>query len=374
MQRDRIELHQIAALDNLALAAWKAATGKRRRPAVARFLAALEANLAILADDILSERAPRGVQRTFVIHDPKRRTISAACFPDRVLHHAILNLAEPRFERMLVPTSFACRPSKGVHAAVMAVQRTLHRAEQWPWYVQVDIDGYFPSIDHEILNRLLTTRFKGDGFLRLLGRIIDFGIGHQGMGDRSKRSDANTPAHDGPPSASAFASVSGRRGLPIGALTSQHFANAYLDGADRLLLADPRVTAHARYMDDIAWWCRTRADANATLGRLRDYLWDERRLTIKPSVRIGRATQGLQFCGFRIRPGVVLASSRKLSRFRDATGRIRGALAAEAITEADAQRAGEVALATLAGCVTDGFRRRLLAQLGDLNDYDGRFG
>jgi len=358
VQRDRIELHQIAAIDNLALATWKAAKGKRHRPAVARFLAALETNLAVLADDILSERAPAGVHRTFVIHDPKRRTISAACFPDRVLHHAVLNLAEPRFERMLVATGFACRPGKGVHAAVVAVQRTLRRAEQWPWYVQIDIDGYFPSIDHQILKRLLASRFKGDGFLRLLGRIID----------RGTRATADARTAGRPRSGSPS------RGLPIGSLTSQHFANAYLDGADRLLLADPRVTAHARYMDDVVWWCRTRADARATLRRLREYLRDERRLTVKPSVRIGRSARGLQFCGFRIRPGVVLASSRRLSRYRDATGRIRAALAADAISESDAQRAGEVALATLAACVTDEFRRRLLTQFGAWNDYDDPVG
>jgi len=121
MQRQAVSLAALAARDNLLLATWKAARGKRHRPAVARFLANLDARLDALADDILEEGAPRGRCRRFTIHDPKRRIITAAYLSDRVLHHAILNLAEPRFERMLVDSSYACRPGKGVHRAALAV-------------------------------------------------------------------------------------------------------------------------------------------------------------------------------------------------------------------------------------------------------------
>lgn len=118
VRRDAIALDDVAKPDNLLLAVWKAARGKRQRPAVARFLADLENRLAAMASAILEERAPRGRFRRFTIHDPKRRVITAACFADRVLHHAILNLAEPRFERMLVDSSYACRPGKGIHVAI----------------------------------------------------------------------------------------------------------------------------------------------------------------------------------------------------------------------------------------------------------------
>ena len=205
MKRLAIGLEQLAERSNLELACWKAARGKTA------------------AASILDGSAPQGRASRFVIHDPKRRVIHAACFADRVLHHAIFNLAEARFETMLVDSSYACRPRKGVHAAVAAVQRGLRA---WPWFVQVDVDAYFPSIRHDLLLELLARRFKGAGFLALVARIVE-GCATNGVG----------------------------RGLPIGALTSQHFANAFLDAADRLILAHPGTGSHVRYMDDMFWGC-----------------------------------------------------------------------------------------------------------------------
>lgn len=328
MKRDSIRLEQIADHENLLRATWKAARGKQHRPAVARFLANLDQRLNQLADAILQEQAPIGRFRRFVIHDPKRREITAACFADRVLHHAIMNIAEPRFERMLVDSSFACRPGKGVHAAIIAVQNHLRR---YPWLVQVDIKSYFPSIDHAILKNLLATRFKGAAFIRLLERVIV----------------------SGQPSSSSC-------GLPIGSLTSQHFANAYLDSADRFLLNHSAVCTHVRYMDDIVWWCRSRQEANETLDLLREYLWQARKLTVKATVQIRQSHQGLCFCGFRVRQGILLPSSRKLSRYRAGLKRINSALSDAAVNEHQAQRAYDNLLAMLNSTQSLTFRQGLL--------------
>lgn len=329
MQRQAITLAALAERRNLELATWKAARGKSSRPAVARFLDRLDENLDRLAADIVSERAPQGRAVRFTIHDPKRRTIHAACFADRVLHHAILNLAEPRLERMLVDGCHACRRGKGVHSAVAAVQQSLRA---YPWFAQVDIDAYFASIRHELLLEMLARRFKGEPFLRLLARILACG-------------------------ATAGAGV----GLPIGALTSQHFANAFLDSADRLLLRQPGCGGLVRYMDDIVWGCTSRQAAAESVALLAAHLADERALSLKPRRRIARSAEGTQFCGFRIRQGVILASRRKLARFRAALQRIERVAATGTVAEADLQRANELALATLDGCQSLGFRQRLLA-------------
>jgi RNA-directed DNA polymerase len=169
MKRQRIDLAAIAARDNLALAAYKAARGKRRHADVACFISQLDASLRQLAHGILAGTVPLGGERSFVIRDPKRRSITAPCFQDRVLHHAIFNLAEPRLEAALADSAFACRPGRGVHAAVRAVQAGLVR---WPWVVQVDVEHCFDNIDHAVLLRLLARRFKGDDFLGLLARIV----------------------------------------------------------------------------------------------------------------------------------------------------------------------------------------------------------
>ncbi|MCX7109139.1 MAG: reverse transcriptase/maturase family protein [Proteobacteria bacterium] len=283
MHRRHIELTDIAAWDNLLLAVWKAARGKRQRPDVARFLAETDDSLQQLASDILVGAVPYGRYRSFHIHDPKLRLIHAACFEDRVLHHAIINLAEPVFERSLVPTTYACRPGKGVHRAVVQVQNNLRR---FPWFVQVDVDGYFPAIDHSLLFGLLQHRFKGDGFMALLWRIID--SYHARLG----------------------------KGLPIGALTSQHFANHYLDGADRFLLNTKPVGAMVRYMDDMIWWCHDKPSALQTLAGLREFLHDKLSLRLKPTTQINRSSRGVTYCGFRILPGTVLLTPRKQRRYR----------------------------------------------------------
>ena len=242
---------------------------------------------------------------------------------------------------MLVDGCWACRPGKGVHAAVGSVQRNLQR---WPWFVQVDVDGYFPSIDHARLKNLLARLFKGREFLALLGRIIDGGAGA-------------TPG----------------LGLPIGALTSQHFANCFLDAGDRMLLARSDVVAALRYMDDIVWWCRSRDDALASLDAFGRFLWQERRLRLKLGARVGPSAGGLSFCGFRIRPGVVLASARKLERYRGGLRRIEAAAADGIVNATEAQRAHDGLLAALAGTESLKFRRRLCGEhddRGSLEPYD----
>ena len=283
MRRQRIELAEIAEWNNLQLAVWKAAKGKRDRPDVLSYLADSDFHIRQLQQDILTERVPYGLYRSFLIHDPKLRRIHAACFADRVLHHAILNRAEPVFERTLVDSTYACRPGKGVHLAVRQVQNNLRR---FPWFVQVDVAGYFPSIDHEWLFNLLARRFKGKPFLSLLKRIID--------------SYATSPG----------------KGLPIGSLTSQHFANLYLDSADRFLLTHPEVCAHVRYMDDILWWCREKAQARSVLRQFKAFMETICRLQLKPNVRINRSAQGMTYCGFRILPGMLRLTLRKRRRYR----------------------------------------------------------
>ncbi len=282
MRRTRIELAAVAAIPNLAEATARAARGKRERPAVRAFLADLEGNLEALAAAIRDGRVPRGDYRAFRIRDPKPRLIHAACFPDRVLHHAIMCLAGPVLEQTMTATSFACRPGKGTLAAVQAARAAIQR---YPWYVKVDVKGYFEHIDHEVLLALLARRFKGEAFLELLGRIVH-----------------------------GYAAAPGR-GLPIGSLTSQYFANYYLDGLDRLLLEGLGVRAHIRYMDDVLWFCDDREQARATLAQVRDWLAAERRLRLKEPPQINRSAHGVGFCGFRVRAGVLLLGRRRRRRY-----------------------------------------------------------
>jgi len=284
VRRVRIELAEIAAIPNLMEATARAARGKRERPVVRAFLDRLEDHLAALAQDIVTGRAPRGEYRRFRIRDPKPRTIHAACFADRVLHHAVMLPAGPVLERAMAATSYACRPGKGTLAAVRAAQAALQR---FPWYVKVDVSGYFEHIDHARLFDLLNRRFKGAGFMGLLRRIV---AGHE--------------------------STLGK-GLPIGSLTSQHFANYYLDGLDRLLLEKLGAHAEVRYMDDVLWWCDSREQARETLAAVGEWLGRERLLRLKDPSQINRSRHGVGFCGYRISSGALRLSVRRRQRYRE---------------------------------------------------------
>jgi retron-type reverse transcriptase len=278
MHRTRIDLAVVADYDNLAEAALKAARGKRIQPEVRGFFARFDANIARLADAIRTGSIPFGGYRCFKVYDPKPRLIHAPTFPDRVIHHALMNRMASTFERTEVDSSYACRPGKGVLAAAHAAQRAMRR---YPWYVKIDIQGYFNHIDHAILLGLLARRFKGQDGLALLRRILD-----------------------------SYHTLPGK-GLPIGTLTSQHFANFYLDGLDRFLLEDLGVKAHVRYMDDILWWCESKQAAKVQLSAVCEFAKVQRYLTVKPNPQINRSGRGVTFCGFRILPGALRLSRRR---------------------------------------------------------------
>lgn len=283
MKRLKITLEDIAERNNLAIALHKAARAKRHREQVKHFLTQAEQNLNQMASDILAEKMPYGRFREFTIYDPKERTIHAACFEDRIFHHAVMNHAAPVLERAMLPTTYACRPGMGVHRAAEQVQQNIRR---YSWYGKIDIAGYFSNISHEKLLEVLLCRFKGMEFTRLLERLIR--------------------CHE----------FQSGKGLPIGSLTSQYFANYYLDGLDRFLQQHGDVRAHVRYMDDIVWWCDSKAQVKSVLDEVKNYLYEQRQLIIKPAIQIQRSSQGISYCGYRILLGTMKLSVRRKRRYQ----------------------------------------------------------
>jgi retron-type reverse transcriptase len=193
-----------------------------------------------------------------------------------------MNFLTPILEKAMIESTFACRKGKGTIAAVKWVQSCVRR---YPWFVKIDIKKYFDSIDHNILFYILCRKFKGDDVLDLIWRII-----------------------------CSFSTLKGK-GLPIGSLTSQYFANYYLDGLDRYLKEGIKAAAHARYMDDIVWWCKDKIEAKKALSLVKEYLGKNRLLTVKPNIQINHSSQGIAFCGFRILPAQLRLSKRRKKRY-----------------------------------------------------------
>lgn len=327
MRRELIRIEDVADLRNLVWAYHRASRGKRGRPDVARFEADLYGELNRLAREILDGTIDVGAARRFVIHDPKRRTIHAPVFRERVLHHALMRFVAPPLERALVDDTFACRPRRG---SLACVERARIHLRRHPLLVKVDVRRFFDSVDHAILLGQLARRIRGERVLALCRRIV-----------------------------SAYATAPGK-GLPIGALTSQHFANSYLAPLDRHLLERLRVRGMVRYMDDVVWWCRSRAECIDTLRDVRAFLACELALVLKTSVQIRPSRQGVTLCGYQLRGSAVRLSLRRRQRSERVRRAAERAYAAGWIDGRELQTRGDVALAITAHADARAWRRTQL--------------
>jgi hypothetical protein len=273
----------VAARDNLALAFWKASLGRRSSPTVRVWSQDLDRCLGEMGQAILDGSVRVGDYHRFTVFDPKQRTIHAAPFPQRVLHHALMNVCGPIFERGAIEHSYACRLGKGNRAALA---RARWFASRHGWFLKLDIRRYFDSVPHSRLKARFRRLFKDADLLRLLDRIVQ-----------------------------SYQTLPGR-GLPIGTLTSQYFANFYLDALDRYVKETLRCRAYVRFMDDLALW-HDSGEQLETWGRaLADWLLEEWDLNLKPGTRLLPTREGMPFLGFRILPGAVLLGQRARRRFR----------------------------------------------------------
>ena len=229
MRRRRADdlFDRIATFGALCAAASRAAAGKRRGPGPAAFLANLETEVLALERELRAGTWRPGGYVSFEVRAPKRRMISAAPFRDRVVHHAVHAVIAPLFERGFIGHTYANRAGKGTHRAVARYEwlRDRHRH-----VLRGDIYRYFPAIDHEVLKADLRRRIACQRTLAVLDRIVD-------------ASNPQEPVHLYYPGDDLFTPFERRRGLPIGNLTSQLFANARATGSGRRFRAAALLTA-----------------------------------------------------------------------------------------------------------------------------------
>ena len=148
--------------ENLRLAFWKASRGKRHRPDQRAFAENLSVELERMRSGFLSGDYPVGHYTCFTICDPKEREICAAAFPERVLHHALMNVCEPHFEKWLIHDIYVCRKNKGQFKAVRRAQEFSRQNE---WFLKADVRKFFDSIPHDRLKALLRRKFKDGGLM-----------------------------------------------------------------------------------------------------------------------------------------------------------------------------------------------------------------
>ncbi|RIK24998.1 MAG: RNA-dependent DNA polymerase, partial [Chloroflexi bacterium] len=238
---------QVHDWENLLLTWRKARKGKRGRPPAATFEQNAAEHLLDLQHELATRRYRPGAYVSFTIHEPKRRLISAAPFRDRVVHHALCNVIEPLFERRFIHDSYSNRMGKGTHAAL---DRCQHFAGRYRYALQGDVKQFFPAIDHELLVETLQGVIVDPDLLRLCQTILASGVGVLG----EEYDMVYFPGDD------LFA-INRPRGLPIGNLTSQFWANVYLNPLDHFVKRELKCPAYLRFVDDVVLF----ADDKATL-------------------------------------------------------------------------------------------------------------
>lgn len=267
---------------NLLSASRKAMRGGRKNAERADFHVNLENELLELRDELEACTWQPRPYRYFDIYDPKHRTIAISAFRDRVVHHALVNVLEPIYERCFIEHSYATRRDKGVHAAVAQAQIFLRRHD---WFLKSDVEKYFDSINHDILLGLLDRKIKDRRLLDISERIIRHG----------------SPDDSG-------------KGLPIGNRTSQFFANVYLHPFDLFVEQKLRVP-YIRYMDDFVVWGTDRNVVKDMNLKTENFLAEQLQLVLKPNATfINSQLNGLSFLGRRIFRGIIRLRPENLRR------------------------------------------------------------
>ena len=297
--------------ENLVLAARKSRRGKRGKGCIQRFEFDLEAELLQLQDELVRGDYVPGDFKTHWITRPKPRMISAAPYRDRVVHHALMNILEPILDRHFHPDCYACRKEKGTHAAVNRLQRLMQRNG---YALQCDIQRFFPSIDHSVMKTLFRQRIKDKKVLALMDLIVDCSNEQPSDMQWFEGDDLFTPAEH-------------RKGLPIGNLTSQWFANWYLSGLDHFITSRLGVGAYVRYCDDFIVLADDRATLVGVREAIRDYL-SQLRLKLHTHKNFIRPVKsGLTFVGMRIWPHHRLLRKANIKSFRKRMKWMRNAYA-----------------------------------------------
>lgn len=291
---------QIIDFENILLAARQAQKGKRFRENVLFFNYNLEGELIRIQRELINKSYQPGIYRTFYIKEPKSRMISAAPYPDRVVHHALCNIIVPIIEPTFIDDSYANRVGFGTHKAL---NRFIKFARTSRYVLQCDIKKYFPSIDHEILKSLLRRKIKCPDTLWLIDTIID----------NSNEQLAAVEHFEGD---DLFSPLQRRRGLPIGNLTSQFFANVYLNGFDHFVKEQLKARKYLRYVDDFALFSDDRGFLAEARFAVEEYL-DQLRLKIHPvKSQLFDTKYGANFLGFRVLPNCIRVRTENLKRAR----------------------------------------------------------
>ena len=291
---------EICSFENIYWAYLKARRRKCSKVDVCTFDFQLEKNLLLIKKELEDQSYSPGAYREFRIYEPKERMISAAPYKDRVVHHALCNIIEPIFDKTFIDDSYACRKGKGTHKAIERFSKFCRKNK---YVLKLDIKKYFPSIDHQILYGIIADKIRCKDTLWLIRLIIDSSNKQEEVIDYFEGDDLFTPYQR-------------RRGIPIGNLTSQFFANIYLNGLDHFIKEDLRCKYYLRYVDDLVVLDNEKNRLHEIKEQISSYI-ENIRLRLHPKkCSVFPVYLGTDFLGFRIFPTHRLLRSENVKRAR----------------------------------------------------------
>lgn len=291
---------RICSKENLLLAFQKARKGKGKKDYVIKFESNLKEELERLQLELKSKKYKPKALKKFVIRDPKTRTIHSSIFRDRVVHHAIINIIEPIFDKIFIYDSFASRDNKGTHKAVMRfnsfvkkvskngslIKKPFNNNSVKGFVLKADIRRYFESMNHEILVSIIKRKIKDENLVWLVRTILD---------------NFDTP-------------VKGQ-GLPLGNYTSQFFANIYLNELDYFVKHILRARYYIRYVDDFVILHKRKEWLEYALKRIESYLTCLKIELHPDKTEISPLSNGITFLGYRIFYHYKLLRKRNINHF-----------------------------------------------------------
>lgn len=293
--------NKIVNLQNIELAFDRAIRGKSNRRNVVKAKANREQIIHYIYDLLASGKYKTSEYKTKKIYEPKERTIYILpLVPDRIVHHAIMNILESVWDTRLISNTFSCRIGKGQHKGS---QKVMQYINYYPYVLKNDISKFYPSINHEVLKQVIRRKIKDKKVLFLLDEIID--------------------------------SIDNESNVPIGNYLSQWFGNLYLDSLDRYITQELGFTAYIRYCDDFIIFDKSKHRLCALNQLIINFLHDRLKLKLSKS-SVFSVSRGIDFLGYRHFPSYILIRKSTVKRMKHRLLRIPYQLKHHIITKEQA--------------------------------------
>lgn len=269
--------------------------GKKKKADVIEFGRFLEDNLFSLQESLRKKTYKHGGYKSFYVRDPKVRHIAKACVRDRVVHHLVTNVLEEIFDPTFYAHSYSCRKDKGTHKAVEAfvsmARKVSHNNTSRCFVLKCDIKKFFATVDHDVLTESLEERIKDKDFLWLLDEIIN-----------SFRSEYTVELFS-------------PKGMPIGNLTSQLFANIYLNSLDIFMKNELKLKYYIRYADDFVILSDNLEDLNKLLPKIAGFTEKNLKMSLHPNkIKICNYYLGIDFLGYIVFPNFIIPRTKTKRR------------------------------------------------------------